>query len=594
MVGERIGNYQVMREIGSGGVGVVYEAKHEHLGRRAAVKALRPEYSQRPEMVTRFFKEARAANLIQHPAIVNVLDIGQLDNGTLYLFMEFLDGESLAARLKQAGPLPINDALRIGKQIASALAAAHARSIVHRDLKPDNVFLVPDPDMPGGERVKILDFGIVKMTGWSPERDTDGAPHHTRTGMLMGTPSYMAPEQCRGSTDVDEKADVYALGVLLYQMLTGKPPFTADVVGDLLAMHIRDQPRPLREARAEAPEPLARLVHKMLAKPRADRPGMSEVVEALERLSAARAPAPSSSSAGGKGPSPRLQAAALVVASLAALVAMGKTLLYPCPRGDGPGGQACAPPPIVAMPLPSGGMKDTGDVASGAEPAPAGYGGEVGDGGAERARTPHQERVFRRFQAALTGAVDGNAFREARRLYLELKATGSPDQPQARRLFDARFTAWASARLRLAETDRQAGRCEAARTLLSEVLGVIPDYPEALAQQALPCQQSAPPAPGRGPTTDIERLLRDARAQYNQGAYAQALTSARQILSLSGLRAQQRRDAWRVLGSAACRQRRTADADEAYDHLSGDADAQKYVLSVCKQSGLSFDGSAFR
>jgi serine/threonine protein kinase len=172
MEGQRIGSYRVVRKIGQGGMGAVYEAVHEQLGRRAAIKLLRKELSQDPQIVIRFFNEGKAASRIEHSGIVQIFEYGHLPDQTAYIIMEFLRGEALSARLRSlGGKLPLADLLRISRQIASALAATHAKGIIHRDLKPDNIMLVPDSEMPGGERVKILDFGVAKVPDNSP-----GAP----------------------------------------------------------------------------------------------------------------------------------------------------------------------------------------------------------------------------------------------------------------------------------------------------------------------------------------------------------------------------------------------------------------------------------
>ena len=164
MVGHYIGNYRVIRQLGVGGMGVVYEAMRDDIGVRAAIKLLRPEYAQNAEIAARFFNEARAANMIHHPGIVRVFDYGQIPSGAAYLAMEFLEGESLRQRLEREERLSEVDTMRLGRQVASALAAAHEKQIVHRDLKPENVMLVPDAETPGGERAKILDFGIAAVS----------------------------------------------------------------------------------------------------------------------------------------------------------------------------------------------------------------------------------------------------------------------------------------------------------------------------------------------------------------------------------------------------------------------------------------------
>ena len=213
MIGQTLGAYTIERELGRGGMGAVYLAVHAMLGRKAAVKLLRPELSRDPSTVQRFFTEARAASAIKHPSIVEIYDFGVAPDGAAYIVMELLDGESLATRLARLGRLPVATALVFARQIATALAAAHRAGIVHRDLKPDNAFLVADPEVAGGERVKLLDFGIAKLTG-------DGGVAHTTTGAIMGTPHYMSPEQCEGSRAVDHRADLYSLGCMLFQMIT--------------------------------------------------------------------------------------------------------------------------------------------------------------------------------------------------------------------------------------------------------------------------------------------------------------------------------------------------------------------------------------
>lgn len=288
-VGQRVGNYRVLRKLGQGGMGAVYEALHEEIGRRAAIKVLLPEFAQDQQNILRFFNEARAVNIIQHPGLVGVFESGRLEDGAAYIVMEYLEGELLTTRLQKAGRLPLRSALTLVRQIASALAAAHIKRIVHRDLKPDNIMLIPDPETPEGERVKVFDFGIAKLRvdSLGPNR-AQPMEFRTETGIIMGTPTHMAPEQCRGASDVTGKADVYSLGVILYQVLIGHPPFVAASAGELLSMHLRDQPTPLRKLDPGIPENLADLVHRMLEKDPGERPEMSEVVLELESLGAHR------------------------------------------------------------------------------------------------------------------------------------------------------------------------------------------------------------------------------------------------------------------------------------------------------------------
>lgn len=258
-------------------MGMVFEAVNDSVGGRAAIKVLRSEVSSRPDITARFFNEARAANSVSHPGIVRIFDCGYAQGGIAFLAMEFLEGESLRARLERLGRLTVLDSLRISLQIASALRAAHQRLVAHRDLKPDNIMLVKDPDLPGGERIKVLDFGIAKMS--------EGAyGHRTRSNVLMGTPLYMAPEQCHGAKLVTEKSDVYALGVILYQMLSGRPPFIGEGFGELAAMHLKEPPPPLVELAPHVPLQVAAFVHVLLDKFETSRPTMDEAHRQLMRL----------------------------------------------------------------------------------------------------------------------------------------------------------------------------------------------------------------------------------------------------------------------------------------------------------------------
>jgi serine/threonine-protein kinase len=280
MIGKLVGHYKVVRKIGEGGMGSVWEGLHEGIGRRVAVKILRAEYSKESKLVTRFFNEARAVNIVSHPGIVGSFDYGQLDDGTAYIVMEYIDGETLSARIKRIRGSLGPDALRIARQIAATLAAAHAKGIIHRDMKPDNIMIVSDPEAPGGERAKVLDFGIAKIvTEHEQDKQNTGL---TQAGAVMGTPRYMSPEQCRGAAKVDAKTDVYALGVMMFEMLAGKPPFDADGTGALMALHIYSQPPQLREVDPSIPPHIEALVSSMLAKDPATRPSMADVVQRIE------------------------------------------------------------------------------------------------------------------------------------------------------------------------------------------------------------------------------------------------------------------------------------------------------------------------
>jgi eukaryotic-like serine/threonine-protein kinase len=275
MIGEQLGNYRVLTKLGEGGMGQVFIAEHVLLGKRAAIKVLLPELSQHGDFVTRFFNEARAASMVKHAGLVDIYDFGKHASGSAFIVMELLDGESLAGRLRRERALPEPEALEIARQIAGALEATHRKGIVHRDLKPDNVFLVPDENVPGGCRVKILDFGIAKLS------DGPATGTKTRTGAVMGTPTYMAPEQCRGAGSVDHRADVYSLGCMIFEMLAGQPPFVREGIGDLIAAHIHEAP-PLLQERVGVSPAVASLVAAMLAKKAEERVStMADVLTAL-------------------------------------------------------------------------------------------------------------------------------------------------------------------------------------------------------------------------------------------------------------------------------------------------------------------------
>jgi len=294
VLGTTIGNYKVTAQLGEGGMGIVYLAEHPAIGRKAAIKVLHPKLAADPEVVSRFFHEARASNAIRHPNIVEAYDYGTRPDGAPYIIMEYLDGESLSARLKRMGRLPLRPALDFAHQAAGALAAAHDKSIVHRDLKPDNLFITADPRVPGAEQIKILDFGIAKLAA-SVENEIS---HKTRTGVLLGTPLYMSPEQCLGVKDVDHRTDIYSLGCILYEMLCGAPPFVSEGFGALVNMHVNEPPVRASKHRPDLPAGVDRLILRMLAKKADERvPTMVAVQQAIGP-ELARAPAPRPSELG--------------------------------------------------------------------------------------------------------------------------------------------------------------------------------------------------------------------------------------------------------------------------------------------------------
>ncbi|HXI56153.1 MAG TPA: protein kinase [Polyangia bacterium] len=288
MVGETLGSYRIVGKIGEGGMGAVYQAEHALIGRRAAIKVLLPELSSRADVVRRFFNEARAIANLNHPAIIDIFDFGFHSDGSGYIVMELLEGESLGARLKRVGHLEGAVAVRLTRQIAAAMSMAHNHGVIHRDLKPDNLFLVPDRTGAPGEVIKILDFGVAKLASAG---SADGGPGVTSTGTVLGTPLYMAPEQCRGAGLVDARADIYALGCVAYHMLCGQPPFIYDFPGELIAAHLLETPRALRTLNPSVTPAVEEVILRTLAKRPEDRPqSMQELLEQLERATTAPNP----------------------------------------------------------------------------------------------------------------------------------------------------------------------------------------------------------------------------------------------------------------------------------------------------------------
>ncbi|MFP4596900.1 MAG: serine/threonine-protein kinase [Persicimonas sp.] len=270
------GRYQVRECLGEGAMGAVYRAEHTLMKKTVALKVMRPQIGERDELVERFRREAQAAANIEHPNVCSASDFGETDDGMLFLVMEYLEGRTLEEAIEEQGRLGVERTVRLALQACAALSRAHELGVVHRDLKPENIMLVERDD--DEDFVKILDFGVahVRLTDDHQEEQL------TKAGTVWGTPAYMSPEQATG-TEIDGRSDLYSLGVILYEMLTGQPPFADDNPARVMAMHLTEVPRPPSKLAPQAhiPPGLDKLVMQLLEKAPEDRPASAEELAGL-------------------------------------------------------------------------------------------------------------------------------------------------------------------------------------------------------------------------------------------------------------------------------------------------------------------------
>lgn len=293
LVGQMITDrYRIDERISEGGMGTVYRATHVLMDKRVAIKVLHPSLAADDKIVARFSREARAASRISHPHALNVTDFGESASGVVFLVMEFLDGRTLKDVIQTEGPMPLERAVEILKQVAGALDAAHSEGVVHRDLKSDNIMLMVGAN--GADWAKVLDFGIAKIKENAGHTD----PALTAPNLIIGTPQYMSPEQCSQASEIDSRSDIYSLGIIIYEMLTGHVPFTADSPTAIMMKHLQEPPPSVMEERDDLPPQVGMVITSALAKRPEDRfQTAGELSEAFTAAAAGKAPEPALSAA---------------------------------------------------------------------------------------------------------------------------------------------------------------------------------------------------------------------------------------------------------------------------------------------------------
>jgi hypothetical protein len=564
-------------------MGAVYEGVHEQIGRHAAIKVLHPNIAGNAQIAQRFFNEARAVNVIDHPSLVEVFDFGHLPDGTAFIVMEFLKGESLTARIRNTPGGMGADALRVTRQIASALAAAHAKQIIHRDLKPDNVMLVPDPEAPGGERAKVLDFGIAKVAAEAQGNQ----PLATSTHMIMGTPAYMAPEQCRTAAGVTDKADVYALGVMLFQMLSGRLPFESNDTMRLLFAHVNDPPPALRTLLPAAPPELEATVAAMLVKEPEQRPSMAQVVAWMEQLGARTTDygksvsAPSTAAAigamstlgraagevaqptGQQSPAKKVPLVPIIAGAVLLVGVAAVLLLRGGSHGDTPGTTIGSLPPMVQEP--AGGLSYCGRFAKLKIPAPKGF------------------SVMSCIDSNGTGALvfSGSAKPVAACMQLKpwINSIGWTLEAETNASGNVVF-------LLNHGKERLSVACVPQGADLTYVqFALMPFEGAPRANDTSPSMggggSEGGGGGGGGASSDPQKLLEDAQDAYVHANYDQAIALAQKALDSGG----DGERAWRLIGASGCFKKDSALVHNAYKHTK--SPAHSFLRYVCSRNGVA-------